>query len=97
MRARFTIEASDNDGVGAWVRPIDAGEPTYWKWYQDAHHAMIDVNEMGLGSLEMIQSSDPRFAIGRRSVPIEITIEPERLELALPQARLLKRPMRARN
>jgi hypothetical protein len=59
---------------------MDAGEATYWKWYQTTHDALIDANEMGLGSLEMIPSSDPRFTIGRRSVPIEITIKPERLE-----------------
>lgn len=55
MRATFTIEPSDNNGVGAWVRPIDAEKPTYWKWYQEAHHAMLDAHDMGL---ERSQASD---------------------------------------
>jgi hypothetical protein len=52
MRAIFTIGPIDNDGVGAWVRPMDGGEAIYWKWYQTTHDALIDANEMGPGSLE---------------------------------------------
>jgi hypothetical protein len=77
MRAKFSVEPSDNNGVAAWVRAIDAGDPTYWKWYQTESDAFEDANHMGLGTIEMIASSESQVAIlARRSVPIEITIDP---------------------
>jgi hypothetical protein len=42
---------------------------------------MSDANDMGLGKIEIIPSSDPRLPTVRRSVPIEIDIDPKRLEL----------------